>query len=55
MGVGNAVSGRRTPKQKGSGSVSNNSELETLKKKADDINSQLEDIITRINDLQTSD
>jgi predicted Fe-Mo cluster-binding NifX family protein len=55
MGAGSVVSGRRRPMQKGSGSVSNDSELESLKKKADDINNQLESIINRLNDLQTSD
>lgn len=55
MGKGDALSGQGTPMKKGSGSASNDSELETLKKKADDINKQLEGIITRINKLETSD
>jgi len=55
MGGGAGLSGQGTPMKKGSGSVSNDSELETLKKKADDINKQLEGIITHINKLETSD
>ena len=55
MGGGDGLSGQGTPMKKGSGSVSNDSELETLKKKADDINKQLEGIITHINKLETSD
>jgi len=55
IGGGAGLSGQSTPMKKGSGSVSNDSELETLKKKADDINKQLEGIITRINKLETSD
>ena len=52
---GAALSGESTSMKKGSGSVSNDSELETLKKRADDINKQLESIITRINKLETND
>jgi len=55
MDGGNGVSGQRMPMKKGFGSVSRDSELESLKKKADEINNELEDIITRINDLHTSD
>ena len=55
MGGGDGLSGQGTPMKKGSGSVSNDSELETLKKKADDINKELEGIITHINKLETSD
>ena len=55
IGGGAGLSGESTSMKKGSGSVSNDSELETLKKKADDINKQLEDIITRINKLETND
>lgn len=55
MGGGDGLSGQGTPLKKGSGSVSNDSELENLKKKADDINKQLEGIITHINKLETSD
>jgi predicted Fe-Mo cluster-binding NifX family protein len=55
MGGGNALSGQGIQMKKGSGSVSNDSELQTLKKKADDINKQLEGIITHINKLETSD
>jgi len=50
-----ALSGQRTTIKKGSGSASNDSELETLKKKADDINKQLEGIITRIHKLELGD
>jgi predicted Fe-Mo cluster-binding NifX family protein len=46
--------GRSKPMEKGSRSVSKNSELEILKKKADDINKQLEGIIARINKLETN-
>jgi predicted Fe-Mo cluster-binding NifX family protein len=55
MGGGDGSSGQGTPMKKGSGSVSNDSELQTLKKKADDINKQLEGIIAHINKLETSD
>ena len=55
MGGGAGLSDKSTPKKKGSGSVSKDFELETLKKKADDINQQLEGIISRINQLETSD
>ena len=55
MGGSDGLSDQGTPMKKGSGSVSNDSELETLKKKADDINKQLEGIITHINKLETSD
>ena len=55
IGGGAGLSGGSTSMKKESGSVSNDSELETLKKKADDINKQLEGIITRINKLETSD
>ncbi|MGD8881564.1 MAG: NifB/NifX family molybdenum-iron cluster-binding protein [Desulfobacterales bacterium] len=55
IGGGGGLSGQSTSTKKGSGSVSNDSELETLKKKADEINKQLEDIITRINKLETKD
>ena len=55
IGGGAGLSGESTPMKKGSGSDSNDSELETLKKKADEINKQLEGIITRINKLETSD
>jgi hypothetical protein len=55
IGGGAGSSGESTSIKKGSGSVSNDSELETLKKKADDINKQLEGIITRINKLETKD
>jgi predicted Fe-Mo cluster-binding NifX family protein len=44
-----------TPKKKRSGSASKDLELETLKKKADDINRQLENIVNRINQLETTD
>jgi predicted Fe-Mo cluster-binding NifX family protein len=47
-------SGGKTPMKKESSSVSKNSELEILKKKADDINKQLEGIIARINKLEKS-
>lgn len=53
MGGGFGVSGRNTPNEKGPGSVTKDRELEALKKKADDINQQLESIITRINQLET--
>jgi len=58
MGGGRAMrvpedsSGQNTPAKKGSGSVASNSELDMLKKKADDINKQLEGIIARINKLE---
>jgi predicted Fe-Mo cluster-binding NifX family protein len=55
MGKGDARSGQRTPMEKGSASASSDSELETLKKKANEINKQLEGIITRIHKLETSD
>ncbi|MGD9239632.1 MAG: NifB/NifX family molybdenum-iron cluster-binding protein [Desulfobacterales bacterium] len=55
IGGGAGLSGESTSIKKGSGSVSNDSELETLKKKADEINKQLEGIITRINQLETKD
>ena len=61
MGSGRGMGGsaglieQSTPKKKGSDSVSKDLELETLKKKADDINQQLEDIITRINQLEPRD
>ena len=55
MGKGDALSGQRTPMEKGSGSASSDSELETLKKKADDINKQLEGLITRIHKLELGD
>jgi len=55
MGGGAGFSGRSTPKKKGSGSVSKDLDLETLKKKADDLNQQLESIISRINQLETRD
>jgi hypothetical protein len=55
IGGGAGLSGESTSINKGSGSVSNDSELETLKKKADEINKQLEGIITRINQLETKD
>ena len=55
MGGGDGLSGQGTPIKKRSGSVSNDSELQTLKKKADDINKELEGIITHINKLETSD
>ena len=55
MGGGAGLSGQSTPKIKESDPVSNNWKLETLKKKADDLNQQLEGIITRINQLETRD
>jgi predicted Fe-Mo cluster-binding NifX family protein len=55
IGGGAGLSGESTSIKKGSGSVSKDSELETLKKKADEINKQLEGIISRINKLETSD
>jgi predicted Fe-Mo cluster-binding NifX family protein len=61
MGGGRGMGGRvdfseqSTPKKKESGSVSKDPELETLKKKADDINRQLKNIVDRINQLETTD
>ena len=52
MGGADSSSGPEKPMKKGSSSVSNNSELEMLRKKADDINKQLEGIIARINNLE---
>jgi hypothetical protein len=54
MSGADGSSGRKTPMKKESRSASNNSELEILKKKADDINKQLEGIIARINQLEKS-
>ena len=48
-----SVSGQRKRKRKQPESASKNLELETLKKKADDINMQLEGLLTRINRLET--
>lgn len=53
MGGGVGLSGQSLPQREKSGSVSKDLELEALKKKADDINQQLESIITRINQLET--
>jgi len=55
MGGGAGLPGQSTPKIKESDPVSNNWKLETLKKKADDLNQQLEGIITRISQLETRD
>lgn len=52
MGGADGSSGPQKPMKKGSSPVSNNSELEMLRKKADDINKQLEGIIARINNLE---
>jgi predicted Fe-Mo cluster-binding NifX family protein len=54
MSDADASSGRKTPLKRESSPVSKNSELEILKKKADDINKQLEGIIARINKLEKS-
>jgi predicted Fe-Mo cluster-binding NifX family protein len=54
MSRADGSSGQKTPMKKESGTVSSESELEILKKKADDINKQLEGIITRINKLERS-
>jgi predicted Fe-Mo cluster-binding NifX family protein len=54
MGGADSSSGRKTPMKNESSSASKNSELEILKKKADDINKQLEGIIARINKLEKS-
>ncbi len=55
LGGGAGLSGQRTPMKKGFAPISEDSELETLKKTADDLNKQLESLITRINKLETSD
>jgi predicted Fe-Mo cluster-binding NifX family protein len=52
---GSSLPRQSTPEKKGSGSVSKNPELKSLKKKADELNQQVEGIINRINQLETSD
>ena len=53
MGGGASLSGQRTPMEKRSEPGLSDSELENLKKKADDIKQQLEGIIARINKLES--
>ncbi|MBW2437363.1 MAG: NifB/NifX family molybdenum-iron cluster-binding protein [Deltaproteobacteria bacterium] len=52
IGDRTGLSGQSTPKAKGSDPLSNESDLEILKKKADDLNKQLKGIIARINKLE---
>ena len=54
-GGGDGASGRSTPIKKRSSTVSDDAELETLRKKAVDLNKQLEGIMTRLNTLEKSD
>lgn len=54
MSGGGGLSGQDPSMINGSGSDSSYSELESLKKKADEITRQLDGIITRINKLETS-
>jgi predicted Fe-Mo cluster-binding NifX family protein len=55
MGGGSGLSGQNTPKMNKSAPVSDDWKLENLKKKADDLNRQLEGIIARINQLESRD
>ena len=55
MGGGSGLSGQSTPTMKKSDPVSNDWKLGNLKKKADDLNRQLEGIITRISQLESRD
>ena len=53
--LGPDVSRQHTPKEKSSGCVLKDMDLEALKKKADELNQQVEGIISRINQLETRD
>jgi hypothetical protein len=55
IGSGPDLSRPGNPEEKGSGSVSKNLELEALKKKADELNQQIEGIISRIHQLEKRD
>jgi predicted Fe-Mo cluster-binding NifX family protein len=55
MGGGGGFSGQNFSWEEKSGRVSKNNELEMLKDQADNLNKQLEDIISRINKLEKSD
>ena len=53
--LGPDLSRQHTPKEKASGCVLKDMDLEALKKKADELNQQVEGIISRINQLETRD
>jgi hypothetical protein len=55
MGGGGGFSGQIFSFGEKSGHVSKNMELEMLRDQADNLNKQLENIISRINKLETSD
>jgi predicted Fe-Mo cluster-binding NifX family protein len=52
-GAGAGLSGQSNTNKTGASSVSKNSELETLKEKADNLNQQLKGLMTRINQIET--